>query len=81
MKQGCCTEGHAGVAAGGRSCPLTGMELSGTVRMRYDPERRTAVMAWLAHQGLDISNIPRLAKNSPTPQASEGGAYLTLSCT
>ena len=49
--------------------------------MRYDPERRAAVMAWLANQGVDISNIPHLAKNSPTPQASEGGFYPTLSCT
>ena len=50
------------------------MELSGTVRMRYDPERRAAIMAWLACQGVDITSIPRLAKHSPTPQASEGEA-------
>ena len=56
------------------------MELEGTVRMRYDPERRAAVMAWLAQQGVDVSRIPRLAKHSPTPQASEGEAFHRVSC-
>ena len=42
--------------------------------MRYDPERRAAIMAWLVRQGVEITNIPHLAKHSPTPQASEGGA-------
>ena len=56
------------------------MELSGMVRMRYDPERRAAIMAWLVQQGVEITNIPHLAKHSPTPQASEGGPLLSLSC-
>ena len=48
------------------------------MRMRYDPDRRAAVMTWLAEQGVDVTNIPRLAKHSPTPEASEGeslGSY------
>lgn len=57
------------------------MELSGTVRMRYDPKRRAAIMAWLGQQGVDITSIPRLAKHSPTPEASEGGALPRPSCT
>lgn len=40
--------------------------------MRYDPNRRAAVMTWLAEQGVDVTTIPRLAKHSPTPEASEG---------
>ncbi|CAK0783071.1 hypothetical protein CVIRNUC_006266 [Coccomyxa viridis] len=60
--------------SGGRSCPLTGMQLEGTVRMRYDLERRARVMAWLVEQGVDITTIPQLAKPTPTPQASEGDA-------
>lgn len=51
---------------------MTGMELEGTVRMRYDPERRAAIMAWLGQQGVDISVIARLTKQSANPQASEG---------
>lgn len=49
--------------------------------MRYDPKRRSRVMAWLAEQGIDITAIPQLAKPAPTPQASEGVTrYSALHC-
>ncbi len=54
------------------------MELSGSVRMRYDPDRRAAIMAWLAEQDVDVTNIPRLQKHSPTLEASEGRTLLTF---
>ena len=46
--------------------------------MRYDPDRRAAIMAWLAEQDVDVTNIPRLQKHSPTLEASEGRTLLTF---
>ena len=48
--------------------------------MRYDPERRSKIMAWLAEQGVDITVIPHLAKPTPTPQASEGMSRYRALC-
>lgn len=57
---------------GGTSCPLTGLQLQGTVVLRLDEERRTQIYAWLAEQGVDVAHIIMEVAQKWHAQGSDG---------
>ena len=47
------------VPAGGRNCPMTGVQLSGTVKLQADVALQEEITAWLQAQGKDPDTIRR----------------------
>lgn len=65
---------------GGRSCPLTGLQLGGKVTLRVRSDLRDEICAWLRQQGVDADAVRAAVMQARHSTEDHGGPALGKSC-